>query len=105
MSKPRKLPEPHEETPLGVLPPPELLELFSRFGPELPAQVLQMWAGAHQRAYRYAMLSLAIGGVLGLALIGGFVYLVMNNHGSWAGALLGTGAIGMVAAFLRARFR
>jgi hypothetical protein len=45
------------------------------------------------------MLGLVIGGLLGLGLIGGFVYLVMQGHGGYATTLLGTGALSMVAGF------
>lgn len=88
-----------ENAPLGVVPPPELLEKFAVYGPELPLSVMKLWSLAHQRSYRYAMLGLAIGGVLGLGLIGGFVYLVMQGHGGYATTLLGTGALSMVAGF------
>jgi hypothetical protein len=92
-----------ERAPLGVLPPPELLEVFTRFGPEMPAKVLRLWGDAHVRAYRYAILSLVIGGLLGLALIGGFIYLVMQGHGTYAGVLQGAGALSMVAGFRSTR--
>jgi hypothetical protein len=47
--------------------------------------------------------SLVIGGVLALSLVGGFIYLVMNDHGGYAGGLLGAGALGMVAGFRSTR--
>jgi hypothetical protein len=64
---------------------------------------LNTWEAAHQRGARYANLSLVIAGILGMGLIGGFVYLVMNGHGGYAVTLLGGGALSMVAGFRVAR--
>jgi len=60
---------------------------------------IQEWSMRHHRAYRYAMVSLGIGGVLGMSLIGAFTYLVMQGHGGYAAGLLGTSAVGLVLAF------
>jgi hypothetical protein len=62
-----------------------------------------LWAAAHRRAYRFAMLSLLIGGILSLGLIVGFVYLVMQGHTTAAGLLLGSGALSLVAGFRSTR--
>jgi hypothetical protein len=77
-----------ENAPLGVLPPPEALELFSNFGSETSMEAMRLWGFTHQRSYRYATLALAIGGTRALGLIGGFIYLVMQGHGAYAATLL-----------------
>ena len=38
--------------------------------------VIKEWGHRHRRAFWYAMLALFIGGVLGILLVGGFIYLV-----------------------------
>jgi hypothetical protein len=58
---------------------------------------------AHRWTFIYALTALIIGGVIGLSLVGGFVYLVMNGHAKAAAALLGAGAVGMVAGFRSTR--
>jgi membrane-bound ClpP family serine protease len=74
-----------------------------RIAPELPALVIKEWSHRHQRACLYALVALSIGGLLALALIAGFVYLIMNNHDTSAGVLLGSGAVSLVMGFLVTR--
>lgn len=64
---------------------------------------MEMWAAAQKYAYRYAMMALAIGGVLGSGIVLGFIFLVMHGHAKGAAALLGGGALGMVAGFRTVR--
>ena len=90
-------------SPLGILPPPEVLDLFQRFGSQAPIEVLRMWRAQHQADFVYATVALVIAGVLGLGLIGGFIYLVLRGHAIAAGVLLGSGALSMVAGFRRVR--
>jgi predicted membrane protein len=59
--------------------------------------------GRDHDAFTYALTGLIIGGVIAVALIAGFIYLVMQGHPAAAGSLLGTGALGMVAAFRATR--
>jgi hypothetical protein len=47
--------------------------------------------------------ALVIGGLVSISLVGGFVYLVMNDHPKSAAILLGSGALGMVAGFRSTR--
>jgi hypothetical protein len=89
--------------PTALFPSPELLEQLGNIHPELPMTVISEWKVRHARAYAYANHALLIGGILALALIGGFVYLVMNSHGYYAAMLLGAGAVSMVAGFRAAR--
>jgi hypothetical protein len=65
--------------------------------------VMQEHRDRNRRAFQYATLALTIGGLLSALLVLGFIYLVMRGHATAAGALLGTGAIGMVAGFRAAR--
>jgi uncharacterized SAM-binding protein YcdF (DUF218 family) len=71
--------------------------------PELPALVMKEWSYRHRRAFWFALVSLVIGGLIGLSLVAGFIYLVMQGHHKAAGLLLGAGALGMVAGFRSAR--
>ncbi len=64
---------------------------------------MQEWSYRHRRAFWFALVSLVIGGLIGLSLVGGFVYLVMQNHGGYATTLLGGGALSMVAGFRATR--
>ena len=57
-----------------------LLTQYSIISPELPALVLQEWGHRNRRAFWYALVALVIGGLMGISLIGGFIYLVMNGH-------------------------
>src|SRR6266536_5173104 len=98
-----QLPELPDNTPLGVLPPPELLDRYAAIDPMAIHWVTQQWGLEHGRAFRYAMTALSIGGVLGLSLVSGFIYLVMQGHATSAGILLGGGALSMVAGFRSVR--
>jgi len=89
--------------PPGNVPNPDLLKQYAIVAPELPALVMAEWGHRHRRAFWYALVSLVIGGVLALSLVGGFIYLVMNDHGGYAGGLLGAGALGRVAGFRSTR--
>jgi hypothetical protein len=64
---------------------------------------MKEWGFRHQRQFLYATLSLGGGILVTLALIGGFIYLVMEGHPEAAASLLGTGALGLVAGFLSSR--
>lgn len=84
---------------------PLQLEYYARVDPQLPALITEVRDRQLAREYRYAMMGLGIAG-LGLVLvIGGFIYLVMNGHPVSAGWLLGGGGTGLIAGFLRARYR
>jgi hypothetical protein len=65
--------------------------------------VLQEWGHRNRRAFWYALVALVIGGLMGISLIGGFIYLVMNGHVKAAVSLLGAGAVSMVAGFVSTR--
>jgi hypothetical protein len=80
-----------------------VLDLFQRFGPQAPIEVLRMWRAQHQANFVYATVALVIAGALGLGLIGGYVYLVMEGHATAGGVLLGSGALSMVAGFRTVR--
>jgi hypothetical protein len=65
--------------------------------------VLQIWHGIQRADFVYATVSLVIAGMVAFALIGGFVYLVIQGHPKAAGALLGSGALSLVTGFLTMR--
>ena len=50
--------------------------------------MLQEWGHRNRRAFWYAPVALVIGGLMGISLIGGFIYLVMNGHVKAAVSLL-----------------
>jgi hypothetical protein len=104
--KPKKTPKSgsgKNDPQSASVPSPALLQQYAHVGLDLPALVIKEWGYRHRRAFWYAMLALFIGGLLALSLVGGFIYLVMHNHPTAAGSLLGAGAIGMVAGFRAAR--
>lgn len=84
---------------IPTIPNPELLKEYGNVSSELPLHVVSAWENHHQRAFRYAVISLIIGGAVALSLVGGFIYLVEAGHGGYASALLGGGALGMVTGF------
>jgi hypothetical protein len=57
--------------PWGIVPPPELLELFEPYGPEATLEVLRNWRDEHRADFIYSTLALLIAGFLGFGLIGG----------------------------------
>ncbi len=82
---------------------PAQLELFARVDPQLPALVTQAGITERTQAYRYALSALICGFVSFVVLVCAFVYLVMQGHATSAGVLLGTGVLGLVTGFVRAR--
>ncbi len=91
--------------PQSVVLSPTILDAYSQIDKSLPALVVQAQQIEATQEYRYALVALLTGGVLMLALIGGFVYLVMMGHPRAASTLLGAGVLGIVLAFIRARLR
>jgi len=51
------------------------------------------------------MAGMLSGVVLAILVFGGFVYLVMHDHATAAGSLLGVGVLNMVQGFVRSRLR
>ncbi|MGB6156903.1 MAG: hypothetical protein WBH45_01365 [Acidobacteriaceae bacterium] len=91
------------KAPSASVPSPELLLEYSRVAPELPGLVVQEWGHRHRRAFIYATTALVAGALLAGALVGGFVYLVMKDHGGYADGLLGAGVLSLVTGFLSTR--
>jgi len=87
----------------AAVPSSELLKSYQALGKKLPEAVMAEWSSYHRRAFIYATVALTFGGLIALSLVGGFVYLVMNGHPKSAAALLGAGALGMVAGFRSTR--
>lgn len=92
------------ENPPAAIPGPDFLRLYSHIDPSFPMFVLHEWRARERRPFVYAMTGQIIGGVLAAALIGGFIYLVMNGHGYYAAGLLAAGAISMVTGFRIGRY-
>jgi hypothetical protein len=90
---------------ISVVPNPALLQEFQRVSPDLPAKIVDAGQAELAREFQYALVSLVFGGLVSLAIIGGFVFLVIQNHPQAAGALLGTGVLNIVTGFLRNRIR
>jgi hypothetical protein len=89
----------------SVVLSPTLLDAYGNIDKSLPALIVQAQQIEATQEYRYALVGLLTGGVLMLALIGGFVYLVMMGHPAAASTLLGAGVLGIILAFIRARLR
>jgi nitrate reductase NapE component len=91
------------DPPQASVPSPALLQDYACVGSELPELVVREWGHRHRRQFWFALVALVIGGLVSIGLIGGFVYLVMNDHPKSAALLLGSGALGMVAGFRSTR--
>lgn len=83
-----------------IAPNPDIVERFERIAPGYGKMLLEQWAIRNRRAWLTPFLSMIFSYTLALALIGGFIYLVMQGHAKAALGLLGAGAIGLVTAFL-----
>lgn len=82
---------------------PEVYQLYKEVDPALPMFLLQVRDRQLEREYKYASRGQWIAAIGMVGVIGGFIYLVMKGHEYAAGSLLGTGAIGLVLAFVRTR--
>jgi hypothetical protein len=91
------------DPPRASVPSPDVLRAYGLVSPDLPFYIVKVWRADHSRNFWYATTALIIGGLLAISLIGGFVYLVMQQHGGYAAGLLGAGAFGMVAGFRASR--
>jgi hypothetical protein len=91
------------EDRIALVPSPALLKEYDLIGHDLPGLIVQAGQTELRRSFLYAMTALLIGGLISLSIVGGFVYLVMQGHGGYAGALLGAGALNMVAGFQTVR--
>jgi hypothetical protein len=89
----------------SLLPSPAQLQLYRQVDSRLPELVVQVADHEAQREYHYALAGMISSGVLFLSVVGGFVYLVMNDHSKAAAGLLGAGVLGLIHAILRARLR
>jgi hypothetical protein len=84
---------------------PEILLQFAQVDPGMPSMVTRAGIVERTQEYRYAMAALFCGLAAFGCVVGGFIYLVMNNHPNPASALLVTGILSLVGAFLRSRLR
>ena len=95
----------------GPLPPPEVLRSFEEIVPGAAGRILDM--AERQSDHRIQMektaivgdsrrsyLGLAAAFILSSAIIGGGIYLIINDH-DWAGvSLIGLDVVGLAAVFL-----
>lgn len=89
----------------SLLPSPAQLQLYRQVDSRLPELVVQVADREAQREYYYALAGMISSVVLFLSVVGGFVYLVMQDHPKAAAGLLGAGVLGLINAILRARLR
>jgi hypothetical protein len=89
----------------SLLPSPAQLQQYRQVDPRLPELVVQVADREAHRDYAYALTGMITSAVLFLSVVGGFVYLVMNDHPKSATGLLGAGVLGLISAMLRARLR
>lgn len=90
---------------VSLVPSPEQLKLFQAIDPALPALLVQARDRELHREFVYAAIALGVAALALILVLGGFVYLVMQNHSTEAKILLGAGVLGLIAGFLRARLR
>jgi uncharacterized membrane protein len=90
---------------IAVVPSPALLAEYNNINPNLPLSIVEAGQRELAREFQYAIVFLVFGGCISLSIIGGFVYLAMQDHPTAAGALLGAGVLNMVTGFVRNRFR
>lgn len=89
--------------PQAQVPNPAILREYSEVAPELPALIIQAWERRHHRQFVYATTLGVIGGCVMLTLIGGYIYLVMEDHRYYAAGLLSGGVLSAVAGFIATR--
>lgn len=88
-----------EKSQISVVLNPQQLQLYSEIDPALPAILVKAALEVNRQEYRFAMTQGTFGFILGIAIIGGAIYLGMNGQPWLASVLLGTGAVGMVTGF------
>ncbi len=87
-----------------VLSPEQLLQ-YGKVDPSLPGLVVRARDHELQREFLYAIGSLTAGVIMFLSVVCGYIYLVMREHPKAAIGLLGTGVLGLISGFVRARLR
>jgi hypothetical protein len=90
----------------ALLPSIEQLTQISRdLGPKMAELIVQIAARNQRGELLYATLSLLGGLIVAVAVIGGFVYLVVQGYPKAAGGLLSVGVLNMIGGFVRNRVR
>ena len=82
---------------------PQQLQEYSNVDPSLPALITEAGMETQRQKFIYATLALAFGFLLALAVVGGFIYLVMHDHPKSAAGLIGAGVLGLVTGFQTVR--
>jgi hypothetical protein len=78
----------------------EIVRLYEEIAPGYGRMLLEQWAIRSRRAWLTPFLAMIFRYTLALALIGGFVYLDMQDHSKAALGLMGAATIRLVTAFL-----
>jgi len=72
---------------------------------EVPQLILEFSREEQRREFWYAIAGMLSGVILAILVFGGFVYLVIRDHATAAGSLLGVGVLNMIQGFVRSRLR
>ena len=86
-----------------MFPRPDVLKLYQIVDASLPGLIINACDRQSAREFVYALVGQFTALVALIIFGGGFVYLVMQGHGGYAGSLLGVGVLNAVGGFLRAR--
>jgi hypothetical protein len=89
----------------SLIPSPQQLAAYKQVDSRLPELIVQVADHDTQRDFWYALAGMGSSALLFLAVVGAFVYLIMQDHPKAAGSLLGAGVLGIINAMLRARLR
>lgn len=88
---------------VAVVLNPQQLQEYANVDPTLPALITQAGMESQRQKFVYATVALSFGFLLALAVVGGFVYLVMHGHPKSAATLIGAGVLGLVTGFQTVR--
>ena len=88
---------------VAVVLNPQQLQEYANVDPNLPALITQAGMESQRQKFIYATVALSFGFLLALAVVGGFVYLVMHDHPKSAACLIGAGVLGLVTGFQTVR--
>jgi hypothetical protein len=87
----------------SLVPSPQQLQAYGEVSAGLPVLILKLVERDAQRDLWYALTGMITSSALFLSVVGAFVYLIMHEHPTAAGSLLGAGVLGVIQAMLRAR--
>jgi hypothetical protein len=91
--------------PVSLVPSPEILERLAAISPSLAELSIQLRENELRRQFTYAIAGLAAALVGFLAVIAGYIFLVIHQFPEAAGGLLGAGMLALIMGFIRARLQ